>query len=149
MLQHARRWLRLSISFLIAAACADAHVSAPSELLVASTDRAEYARTAGPATVTVRLFNRGTHSVEIVGCPEPLALQIERRDGASWTPQASFNWICSAIHLQTTRRLEPGEEITGQVQLESTGEFRARVFIGPPAFDGPNVSVTTPTFTVR
>jgi hypothetical protein len=149
MLQNARHWLGLFLLSLMAAGCAGERITAPADLLVATTDRTEYARAAGPATITVRLLNRGTHSVEIVGCPEPLAMQIERREGSNWTPQASFNWICPGIHLQTSRRLEPGEEIAGRFQLESTGEFRARVFIGPPAFDGPNVSVTTPIFVVR
>jgi hypothetical protein len=149
MLQTARRWFGLSLLLLVAVGCADAHVTAPGELLVAMTDRAEYARAVGPATITVRLLNRGAYSVEIVGCPEPLAMQIERREGSGWTAQASFNSICSAIHLQSSRRLEPGEEMTGRFLLESSGEFRARVFIGPPAGDGPNASVTTPTFIVR
>jgi hypothetical protein len=152
-MQNLRRTIALFsafAAFALVGGCAATDVTAaPEEVFVAVTDRAEYQRIDGLAPVTVLLRNRGSHVVEVVGCPEPPGLMLERRVDGQWSAVSSTNVVCPAVHLLRSVRLDPGAELTGQLLVAASGELRVRVFVGPLTTSAMSPSVTTPAFTVR
>jgi hypothetical protein len=138
----------VAVVALLAGCDAASVTAAADEVLVAVTDRAEYERVGGVATITVSLRNRGSHVVEVVGCPEPPALEVEQRADASWSAVGSANLYCTAINLTRTVRLDPGAELVSRIHLAQPGEYRARIYIG--AFSArATASVVTAAFRVR
>jgi len=148
---RARRALRLLALLPLLVGCETAELpsATPSEVLVATTDRTEYQLANGSAAVTVHLRNLGDHVVEVVGCPDPPAMLLERWTTGTWEPLQSPGTLCQGANLLRTVRIDPGAEFTGRITATTPGELRVRVFVGPPQLVGLSTTVTTRSFLVR
>lgn len=118
--------------------------------LVVRMEGTEFVRdSSGLAPVSFDLVNEGGGVAYLVGCPEPVSMVIEQRQGEAWRDAFQVNVVCLAIYTAQWLELRPGESHPQRPRWGSAGTFRLRVFYGTSPAEPWNSVARGEPFVVR
>lgn len=80
-------------------------------------------------TVSFTIYNRTGATVSLMQCPDRLALDIERRDGSSWTAVPALR--CEGPEPEHPVSLADKVFFPGALQISETGFYRMRAVLAP------------------
>lgn len=102
----------------------------------------------GWVAVEMVLSHRGGRAIELTGCPDPVASELERQAGGAWHQADRFQLLCLGIYSPTTLTLRVGEAFRFSVPVREPGHYRVLAHIGP-TWGAPEFKVPSAAFTVE
>ena len=102
--------------------------------LAVSSDSTEFSMPEDGSDLHVALVIRNTDNTPAVlcGCPRPPAVKLQRLTGREWEDVGwGIGIFCKALFSTECVAVTPGEFMTADVPVRSSGRFRCCVLVGP------------------